>query len=162
MEIVKRIKLFECNVKASDGSIIPREIVEAYLKSETNAKVNRDNLMLGGLTHKDRYGDKTKKGTGVDDPMILNRNTTHRINDLELVGDWVCAKLTVFDPDLFTGEVKQNIEYLQGLINSGVALPGSVVIDGDWSKKGVLLVLKLIVGWDVTLNPAYKGAGMED
>lgn len=162
MEIVRKVKLFECDKKATDGSIMPKDVVMKYLMSDTYAEDNKNNLILGGITHKDRYGDKSYKGLGIDDPALINKNITHRLNDLYIEGSWVCGTLTIFDPDNFVGEAKENIAFLQGLVLSGVAVTGSVVIDGDWNKKGVLKELNKIVGWDATLNPSYKGAGSEN
>lgn len=162
MTLTKTIQLFQCDTKAKDGSVIPSEVVRTYLASPEYQEVNESNLILGGITHKDRTGDKSFKGIGIDDPALINKNTIFRINNVRFHGLKIIADLTVFDPDLFTGPIVDDINFVQGLLRSGVALTGSVVIDGKWDKDEVLKKLNCIVGWDITLNPSYKNSGVKN
>ena len=156
------IVVFVCNARSVGGTYIDRKVVEEYLRSEEYEIANRDRLMLGGLTHIDREVGDDSDIIGRDDKGLLHRNITHYIKDLYLnSGDELIATLVPLDPKNFTGKAKDNIEYLIGLLSSGIKLTGSVVIDGDWvtSRDGKgedLRTIYKLAGWDITLNPDYE------
>lgn len=156
------VKLFDTTAKAADGSNIPRRSCEAYIASPDYQVLIRDRVGLGGLTHKDRKLGADLKGlVGMDDKTLINKNALFYITSLYFKpGDnFLYATAETFDPSLFSGELADNIQNLQGLISSGVRMPVSVVIQALWSRQGVAEKIIRIKGFDFTMNPSFKGAG---
>lgn len=153
------IRLFQCDVPASDGSVIPRSVVQSYLMSDEYKKANANKTMLGGITHIDRFLSENDEGIGEDDRTLINRNTTHYIKDLHFGDDnFVIATLVVLDETNFDDDTKANIRYLKGLLSNGVLPPGSVVISANWDSNEVARKINSINGWDVTRNPSFEGS----
>lgn len=156
------VKLFDVTSLAADGSNIPRRSCEAYLQSQDYQIIIRDKIAIGGLTHKDRKLAPEYKGVvGMDDQVLINDNATHYITGLYFKpGDnFLYARSKTFDPDLFAGKKKENIQNLIGFLQSGVRMPISVVIQALWSKRGTAEKIIRIKGFDYTMNPSFKGAG---
>jgi hypothetical protein len=53
-ELKVTVRLFNTEEPATDGSSIPRAVVEEYLASEDYRIIINNKLSLGGVTHKDR------------------------------------------------------------------------------------------------------------
>jgi hypothetical protein len=146
---------------AADGSRIPRSSVEAYLVSEDYQKVINERTSFCGVTHKDR----TVKGEnqdliGPNDAVLVNKNYIGYISKIfTKPQDGFCyAFVELFDETLFSGEVRENITNLKGLIASKVVLPVSVVIQAMWSTSNVAESIIRIRGVDFTLDPSFEGS----
>ena len=159
---------------ASDGSIIPKQVMEEYLNSETYQKTIEQKTMISSLTHRCRnlssvFPDKPalKSTVGKDDAMLIlggNESVptpTHVVTKL-FIGDddWLYGEIEIFDPELFDNLAKENIKRLLGLLRSGCKVHTSAVVVAYWSqqKNGVDLCRKIqeLRGVDVTMNSSWK------
>lgn len=158
------LRLFNMEIEAADGSKIPRSSVEKYLQSEDYKTIIRDHLALGGVTHKDRKVEAQYSDIiGPDDQILISENATHYITKIYVKdNDPYCyAIVEVLDPENYSGERKANIQNLIGDLKSGVVLPCSVVIQAMWSYDNIATEIIRIKGVDFTLNPSFKGSGIE-
>ena len=171
-----KVKLFSVGgVPASDGSIIPRRVVEEYLKSDKFKEDLAGHRLIGSLTHKVRnwnvqskYTSAISKTAGKDDQMItvgMMASPTHYIDEVWIDDrdGWVYAKATLFDEKDMDDEAKQNIRRLKYLLSAGVMLGVSCVILGYWSSEGNNDTLQKMValrGYDHTLNPSWKDSSV--
>lgn len=156
------VKLFDTTSYAADGSNIPRTSCEQYLQSEDYRSIIRDKTSIGGVSHKDRRLQPELKGlVGMDDQVLINDNATHYITKLYFRdgSNFFYARARTFNPDLFAGRRRDNIINLMGLLETGVRMPVSVVIQALWSRRGVAEKIIKIKGFDFTQNPSFKGAG---
>lgn len=157
------VKLYNMVDPAADGSVIPRQQTEQYLNSEDYRTIISDKLALCGFTHKDRVLDsKYKNVVGPDDQVLINNNSVGYIEKIFLreAGDKYCyAFIKVFDPQNFSGALKDNITNFSGMMEEGVKLPSSVVIQAMWSPSGRAERIIRIKGMDFTMNPSFKGSG---
>lgn len=156
------VKLFDTTQLAADGSNIPRRSCEAYIQSPDYQVIIKDKVSIGGVTHKDRKLRPEYKGLiGMDDLVLINNNATHYITELYFKpGDnFFYASARTFDPALFAGDRQVNIQNLIGMLETGVRMPISVVIQALWSKRGTAERIIRIKGFDFTQNPSFKGAG---
>ena len=157
---------------ASDGSVIPKQVMEEYLNSETYRKTIEEKSMLSSLTHRCRnlsavFPDKPalSKVIGKDDSLLCVSPEapvpTHVVTKL-FIGDddWLYGEMEIFNPELFDGFAKENIKRLLGLLRSGVKLHTSCVVIAYWSqqKNGVDLCKRIqeIRGVDATCNASWK------
>jgi hypothetical protein len=163
MEVIDfEVKLFDVTSLAADGSNIPKRSCEEYITSPDYRTIIRDKVAIGGVTHKDRKLSPEYKGlVGMDDQVLINNNATHYITGLYFKdgSNFFYASAQTFDPELFAGVRRDNIINLMGLLQSGVRLPVSVVIQALWSKRGTAEKIIRIKGFDFTQNPSFKGAG---
>lgn len=157
-------RMFSYVDAASDGSRIPREVVERYLQSDTYKKSIADHLVTGGFTHKDRVipEDTNLKGViGKDDMMLLNSNIIYYVEKIFIENDgWVYGILKVLDEDGLDDETVQKIRKFKGMIRNGIKLTMSSVMSAYWSPSEVAEELVRISGADITLNPSFKGSGV--
>lgn len=157
------VRLYNMVDPAADGSVIPRQQTEQYLNSDDYRTIISDRLALCGFTHKDRVLDsKYKNVVGPDDQVLINNNSIGYIEKIFLreAGDKYCyAFIRVFDPDKFSGLLRDNIVNFHGLMEEGVKLPSSVVIQAMWSPSGRAERIIRIKGMDFTMNPSFKGSG---
>ena len=164
---------------ASDGSVLPKEVLLEYLNSDTYAETVRQKSMVSSLTHRCRnlsavFPDKPalKQTIGKDDSMlIVNESSptpTHYVEKLYINEEdgWLWADLVVLDENLFDDVAKQNIMRLKGLLRSGIKVHTSAVIVAYWSnqKNGIDLCKKIqeIRGVDVTFNSSWKDYHIEE
>lgn len=157
------VRLFDVTSLAADGSQIPRRSCEEYLASANYAESIRTKTAIGGLTHKDRRLNQDLKGlVGMDDKVLIEDNALFYITRLYFKDNdnFLYADAETFDPDYFAGKRKENIVNVQGQLLSGVRMNISVVIQALWSKRGVAEKIIKIKGFDFTMNPSFKGAGM--
>lgn len=155
-----KVKLFPLDRKASDGSMITRQVFEEYLRSEDYQMRERNKLFLGGVTHIDRNKPDRATGLGEFDRMLTEGNYTHYTDKLFIGPDnWVYARAKVMD-DLndYAGRSLELIKTLTRLLKQGIKLPVSIVVKAYWDKNDVARKIVLISGFDVTLSPGYKGA----
>lgn len=158
------VRLYDMVHPAADGSTISRTVTEEYLRSSDYEKIIKDKLSMGGFTHKDRdVDDKYRNIVGPDDQIIISNNYLFYISKIftKENDDFSYAIITFFDEDNFSGEVKDNIINLKGLLKTGVMLPSSVVIQAVWGMDNSCKKIIRIKGLDFTLNPSFKGAGAE-
>jgi len=156
------VKLYNMIDPAADGSTIPREQTETYIKSEDYRTIIADKVALCGFTHKDRVLlQEYKNVIGPDDQVLVTGNYVGYISKIfTKEGDKYCyAYITIFDPDDFSGATRDNIINFKGLMKQGVKLPSSVVIQAMWSPSGKAERIIRIKGMDFTQNPSFKGSG---
>lgn len=161
MKLDFKIKLVPLDVMSKDKSMIPRSSAEEYLASESyDTRYNKAKLAFVGITHKDRKKtDSDLKNVGADDQVLANKNTVGRIDSLYIADDnYIWGKGFIFDPEDFSGQVREDIMYVQGLMKQGSILPASAVIDALWDNKMVARRILSIDGADITLNPAFTKA----
>ena len=106
---------------ASDGSVIPKQVMEEYLNSETYQKTIEQKTMISSLTHRCRnlssvFPDKPalKSTVGKDDAMLILGGDesvptpTHVVTKL-FIGDddWLYGEIESFDPELFDNLAKE-------------------------------------------------------
>lgn len=170
-----KCKLFNvAGVPASDGSIIPRDVVETYLNSEEYRNAIESRKMLGTLTHRARNlanapqsaGAALSKTIGKDDMMLLvglSSSPTHYIEDMYIENDgWCYANIKILEETGLDDEAIQNIRRLKGLLSQGIKPGVSAVIVGYWNSNStgsdVCSKILRISALDVTLNPSWKAA----
>lgn len=159
-----KVKLFPLDKKASDGSMITRQVFQEYLQSEDYQMRRRNKMFLGGVTHIDRNKPDRVTGLGEFDRMLTEGNYTHYTDELVIGPDnWVYARAKVMD-DLndYAGKSLELIKTLTRLLKNGIKLPVSIVVKAYWDKNDVARKIVLISGFDVTLSPGYKGAEIVD
>lgn len=168
------VKLFSVGgVPASDGSIIPRHVIEEYLASEKYQDDIAKRKMLGSLTHRCRnwatqktYDPSISKTVGKDDQLLTIGMSapTHYISSLWINDSdgWVYAKVTILEEEGLDEDAIQNIRRLKGLLNQGIFCGVSAIILGYWNSNGGHDTLKKMValkGLDWTVNPSWVDAG---
>lgn len=133
-------KLFTTVHRASDGSLIKRDVVADYLNSDSYKTAIERGTILSGLTHRDRVlsaspdGSLLKSVVGKDDNMILNKNIVAVTEKIFLPSDpsdeWVYGIMRIFDESVMDGKSAEAIRQVKGLIANGVKLTTSTVIIG--------------------------------
>ena len=170
-----KCKILSLSEPASDGSMVSREVIEAYLNSEECKEALRLHKMIGTLTHRSRSvisnlpdpGAQLSKVIGSDDSALVVSEKapapTHYVEKLYIEDGWLWGIIKVLDEEGMDDVAIQNIRRLSGLLKQSI-MPGvSAVIVGYW--KGVsgadhLEKLVNLKGIDVTLNPSWKKAGI--
>lgn len=170
-----KCKILSLSEPASDGSMVSREVIEAYLNSEECKEALRLHKMIGTLTHRSRSvisnfpdsGAQLSKVIGSDDSALVVSEKapapTHYVEKLYIEDGWLWGVIKVLDEEGMDDVAIQNIRRLSGLLKQSI-MPGvSAVIVGYW--KGVsgadhLEKLVNLKGIDVTLNPSWKKAGI--
>ena len=170
-----KCKILSLSEPASDGSMVSREVIEAYLNSEECKEALRLHKMLGTLTHRSRSvisnfpesGAQLSKVIGSDDSALVVSekapSPTHYVEKLYIEDGWLWGVIKVLEEEGMDDIAVQNIRRLSGLLKQSI-MPGvSAVIVGYW--KGVsgadhLEKLVNLKGIDVTLNPSWKKAGI--
>lgn len=170
-----KCKILSLSEPASDGSMVSREVIEAYLNSEECKEALRLHKMLGTLTHRSRSvisnfpesGAQLSKVIGSDDSALVVSekapSPTHYVEKLYIEDGWLWGVIKVLEEEGMDDIAIQNIRRLSGLLKQSI-MPGvSAVIVGYW--KGVsgadhLEKLVNLKGIDVTLNPSWKKAGI--
>lgn len=156
------IRLYNMVNPAADGSIISRKVTEEYLQSEDYKTIIRDKISLGGKTHKDRRPPMDAP-IGPDDEVLVKKNSLFYISKIftKPDSDFCWAVITIYDPDDFSGELRDEIINLRGMLKAGTKLPCSVVIQAVWSPTNNCEKIIRIKGVDFTLNPSFAGSGTE-
>lgn len=171
-----KCKILSVNgVPASDGSIVPLNVMEEYLKSEDCQEALKMHKMVGSLTHRCRSiqanfpesASTLQKTVGKDDSLIIVGEKapapTHYIEDLFIEDGWLWGIIKILDEAGMDDYAIQNIRRLKGMLKQGI-LPGvSAVIVGYWdsnSGSGNDILKKFVAckGIDCTLNPSWKKA----
>lgn len=171
-----KIKVLSVNgIPASDGSIVPRDVMQQYIDSEECKKDLRDHVMLSSLTHACRavqsiYPDNPglSKVISKDDSLLLlgdnkiNVTPTHYVDKLYIENDgWLYAEIQFLKEDGLDDASIQNIRRITGLLKNGVYVHTSAVILGFWkaspgTKTDVLSKCVKIKGVDFTLGSSWK------
>lgn len=139
----------------------PRKVIEEYINSDRCKSRLEDGLMLGSITHKYRYGAEEIEGLGLDDRMLDEGVITHVIRKLWLDGSKIMATIEIFDDETqYSPEQLGKLKQLLRLVKNKVRLPLSIVTDAEWTEDGSeqMTYLYELIGFDFTLNPAFKGA----
>lgn len=156
------LRLLDTSEKATDGSIIPRRVVEEYLSTDEWKDFCAKRLALGGISHKSRKLDDKYKGlAGNDDQIFIDKNVTHVLynvyfkdaNDPALYGE-----IEVLDPDSVEGEQRENILSLISMLKNGICLPVSIVVQAFWDPDNTCRKITKLKGVDFTLNPGFAHA----
>ena len=169
-----KCKLFSVSgIPASDGSIIPRDVVETYLNSEEYRNAIESKKMLGSLTHRARNlanapqsaGSDLRKTIGKDDMMLLVgvSSPTHYVERLYIENDgWCYADIKILEETGLDDEAIQYIRRLKGLLSQGIYPGVSAVIVAYWDSTStgsdICRKIQSIKSLDVTLNPSWKAA----
>ena len=169
-----KCKLFNVSgIPASDGSVIPRDVVETYLNSEEYKNAIESKKMLGSLTHRARnlanapqtYGNALNKTIGKDDMMLLVgvSSPTHYVERLYIENDgWCYADIKILEETGLDDEAIQYIRRLKGLLSQGIHPGVSAVILAYWdstsSGSDICRKIQSIKSLDITLNPSWKAA----
>ena len=156
-------RLFTTRTRASDGSLIPRHVVEEYLNSDTYRESIESGTTIGGLTHAFRVLPKELKGVvGSDDQLILEKSGIWRLTRIFLPDDpqdeWVYGELELFDESQMDTKSAENIKYIKGLIRQGIKMTISACVVSYWSETEEAQKIINIKSVDATLSPAFKGA----
>ena len=165
--MVLKLKLFHTITPASDGSVIPRSVVEEYLNSDTYRNSIESGSVLCSLTHLNRNLkankdlDSAVSTIGKDDGIMIHRTAVGKITKIYLPDDlqdeWVYGICKIFDEDLMDKESAENIKYIKGLVRNGVNCSTSAVILGFWNQAECCEKLISIKGNDFTLKLRYLG-----
>lgn len=160
--MVLKLKLFHTITPASDGSVIPRNVVEEYLNSDTYRNSIESGSVLCSLTHLNRNLkankdlDSAVSTIGKDDGIMIHRTAVGKITKIYLPDDpqdeWVYGICKIFDEDLMDKESAENIKYIKGLVRNGVNCSTSAVILGFWNQAECCEKLISIKGNDFTLK----------
>jgi hypothetical protein len=168
-----KVKLFSVGgIPASDGSIIPRRVIEEYLASDKYKSDIETHKMLGSLTHRVRnWATQTKytpaiaKTAGKDDQLLCVdvAAPTHYISKIWIndSDQWVYAEAVILNEEGMDDLTIQNIRRIKGLLKQNVLGGVSAVILGYWNTTNSHDELKKLValkGFDFTLNPSWKDA----
>lgn len=169
-----KCKLFSVSgIPASDGSIIPRDVVETYLNSEEYKNAIESKKMLGSLTHRARNlanapqsaGTALNKTIGKDDMMLIVgvSSPTHYVERLYIENDgWCYADIKILEETGLDDEAIQYIRRLKGLLSQGIHPGVSAVIVAYWDSTStgsdICRKIQSIKSLDVTLNPSWKAA----
>lgn len=158
------VKMFSNVTPATDGSLIPRSVVEAYLNSDSYKEAIEKHTMLGSVTHANRVLPADKKNViGKDDMLLLDNSAICYIDSIFVENDgWTYCTIKFFDDDLMDDQSKQRIKQIKGLIRNGVKITGSAVIVAYWSSEELCEKIVRISGYDWTLNSAFAGSGVVD
>lgn len=164
-------------IPASDGSIVPVDVMTTYLNSQECQEALRNHKMIGSLTHRSRSiqanfpetASTLQKTVGKDDSLIIVSEQapapTHYVEELYIDGGWLWANIKILEETGMDDVAIQNIRRLKGMISQGI-LPGvSAVIVGYWNANSstgsdVLAKMVNLKGVDITLNPSWKAAGI--
>lgn len=164
---------------ASDGSLVPLEVMESYLRSNECQEALRMHKMIGSLTHRARAiksnfaetGSELAKCIGKDDSLISMLPgapcPTHYVDKLYIEDGWLWAEIELLDPSVMDDAAAQSIKRLSGMLKNGI-LPGvSAILVGFWSsdnssKADVLKKLVNFKGIDITLNASWKDASVTE
>lgn len=169
-----KCKLFSVSgIPASDGSIVPRDVVETYLNSEEYKNAIESKKMLGSLTHRARNlanapqsaGAALSKTVGKDDMMLLVgvSSPTHYVERLYIENDgWCYADIKILEETGLDDEAIQYIRRLKGLLSQGIHPGVSAVIVAYWDSTStgsdICRKIQSIKSLDITLNPSWKAA----
>lgn len=168
-----KCKLFNvAGIPASDGSVIPREILEAYLNSEEYKNAIESKKMLGSLTHRARNlanahqsSGALSKTIGKDDLMLVigESSPTHYVENLYVEPDgWCYADIKILEETGLDDEAIQYIRRLKGLLGQGIKPGVSAVVVAYWDSTSngsdICRKIQSIKSLDVTLNPSWKDA----
>lgn len=172
-----KVKLFSVGgIPASDGSIIPRRVIEEYLAGEKYRSDIEGHTMLGSLTHRvrnwatqNKYTPAISKTAGKDDQLLCvdMAAPTHYISKIWIddTDQWVYAEAKILDEDGMDDLAIQNIRRIKGLLKQNVMGGVSAVILGYWNNVNSHDELKKMValkGFDFTLNPSWKDASVTE
>lgn len=169
-----KVRLFSVGgIPASDGSLIPRRVVEEYLNSDRYKDDIKSKKLLGSLSHKcrswgvvpsNKFNPSIIKTVGKDDQLITvgtGASPTHVVEKLWIddTDGWVYALATIFDEKGMDDEAIQNTRRLRYLLSNHVLISTSAVILGYWnSDNGKDTLAKMVAcrGFDFTLNGSWK------
>lgn len=158
------VRIMDVTSKAADGSTVPRSTWETYLSSPSYHDKMSSKTAVGGLSHKDRRLKPELKGLiGMDDQVLINDNALFYTTKLYFKpgSNFLYADAVTFDPELFDGKRRENINNIIGMLESGMICPISMVLQALWSRSGEAAKIINFKGFDFTQNPSFRGAGLE-
>lgn len=151
------VNVFKLNKKSKRGYYFKESTVRKYLESDQCHNRLHDRTSLGIITHFGRYDkEDTKSKIPTKDVALINREFTHYISKLFIEEGYLKAELTLLNPELFSGETRDKIMFVRGLILSGVKLTISAGIEAYYNpitKEGEEIYD--IIGIDFTLDPDF-------
>lgn len=174
-----KLRFWDCDNAASDGSRIPLSVFEEYFNSPQYHDAIESKSMLCSLTHRSRNlkaappeYQNLKNTVGNDDIMLcVDQNTPSPVMYIDrLYYDreigWVCADATVIDEGMADEDMAKQIKRFKSLLREGIKLGCSAVVVAYWDNAGnsgdICRKINQIKGIDITLNPSQKGARITD
>lgn len=152
------ITVFKFNKKSHRGFYFKEATVDKFLATEACQSRLLNKNALGIITHMERKeSDKLKGKIPVKDQILVNKSPISYISKLFKEKGALKAELTIFDPELFEGEVRSNIMFISGLLKSGVRIPTSAGIEAFYNPithEGEIIYD--IVGIDFTMAPDFE------
>jgi hypothetical protein len=162
-EVKCDVVIFKINKKSSRGYYFKEKAVDDFLASDACRKRIEERTAMGISTHFERHPDGVHdKKVPVVDQALINRSFTHYISKFYKKNGYFMAELTIFDPELFSGEAKDKIAFISGLIQSGVKLPTSAGIKAFYNpitKEGEKIYD--IIGIDWTMGPDFEDSKVQ-
>lgn len=151
------VVVFKINKKSKRGYFFTEKAVDEYLSSQTCRLRLENKNALGVNTHFKRYSnEETKDKLPEKDVALYDMAFTHFVSRLYKKDGYLMAELTILDPTLFEGKVKERVSFILGLLKSGVKLPISAGIEAFYNpitKEGEKIYD--IIGIDFTLDPDF-------
>ena len=174
-----KLRFWNCNQAASDGSRIPLDVFDEYFRSSQYKDAIESKSMLCSLTHRSRNlksappeYQSLKNTVGNDDLMLcVDDNTPSPIMYIDRMyydrnEGWVCADATVLDENLADDDMAKQIKRFKALLRFGCKVGCSAVVVAYWDNAGnsgdICRKINSIKGIDITLNPSQKGARITD
>lgn len=171
-----KVKLFSvAGIPASDGSIIPRHVIEEYLASDKYRNDIEGKKMLGSLTHlvrnwatQTKYTKDACRTAGKDDQLLTDLAApTHYIDRIWIDDSdgWVYCSATILSEEGMDDKAVQSIRRLVGMLKQGIKPGVSAVILGYWNSENshdTLARMQSLKGFDITLNPSWAEASVTD
>ncbi len=154
-------KIIPADVRATDGSFFPRQVLLNYLNSPQYEYRKKSKTCLGAVTHAYRDKDLTRSRViAVIDEILLNRIITHFVDEMFFEDNWLMGYIQLLDFNkIGDEEAVRWIRYIEGLLRNGIELPVSAFVAGKWDGDACVQIID-IAGVDFTLDPGFKGASV--
>lgn len=172
------LRCWKISQKAADGSVIPYNVWEEYLRSPEYRETIEAGTAFSSLTHATRdiksantsMSPVLQKLVGKDDQMLLtesHRSPVAKMTKLYIEGDWVMMDIEILNESGCDTAMAENIKRLKSLLGSGCLLGCSLIVVAFWDNQAgnggdVAQKIHMIKGADFTLNPSQKGARVVD
>lgn len=136
-----KLRFWNCENAASDGSRIPLEVFNEYFRSPQYQEAIESKSMLCSLTHRSRNLKSApsdyqglKSTTGNDDLMlVVDHNTPSPVMYIDRMYydreiGWVCADATVISEESADEDMAKQIRRFKSLLKEGIKLGCSAVV----------------------------------
>ena len=136
-----KLRFWNCENSASDGSRIPLDVFDEYFRSPQYQEAVESKSMLCSLTHRSRNlksappeYQSLKATVGNDDLMLcVDHNTPSPVMYIDRMYydreiGWVCADATVLDESMADDDMAKQIKRFKSLLREGIKLGCSAVV----------------------------------